>query len=296
VALVDVVIVSYNSRDRLRDSVEPLLPLPDVHVIVVDNASPDNSLEVLEGLAVECVSNPRNGGFAYGCNAGWRRGSAPYVLLLNPDAVIDQDSIARLVAVLEQDAMAGAAVPMIRHEDGSLDHSLRRFPRLRSTYAQAMFLHRLWPGAAWTDEVVRRTEVYTEPASPEWASGACILIRRSSLEALDGLDEGFFLYCEDIDLAYRLHERGERVAYQPAAVVTHVGGTSTPAGWMLPLLAASRVRFARKHRGPLTATLERAGIALGAATHIVVSRGGAVRRRGHVAALRVAILGRSTAV
>src|SRR4249919_1005612 len=100
-AQVDVVVVSYNSRERLRACVEPLLELDGVHVIVVDNASQDASLEAVRDLDVTAIQLPVNGGFARGVNAGWRAGSAPYVLLLNPDARVDGASLEALVAEAE---------------------------------------------------------------------------------------------------------------------------------------------------------------------------------------------------
>ena len=96
------------------------------------------------------------------------------------------------------------------HDDGSLDFSQRLFPRLRSTYAQALFLHRVFPRATWTDELVRDEDAYARRGSPDWVSGACILVRRDALVELGGLDEGFFMYCEDIDLCRRLQVVGLR--------------------------------------------------------------------------------------
>src|SRR3712207_5585245 len=163
---VDVVVVSYNSRAQLRRCVEPLLG--EANVIVVDNASPDRSLEAVADLPVRAPQLATKDGFGAGCNAGWRAGSAPYVLFLNPDATIDGDSLRRLVRIVEEDEGAGGAAPRILNSDGTLDFSLRRFPRLRSTYAQALFLHRLFPRASWTDEVVRDSEAYASPAWPDW--------------------------------------------------------------------------------------------------------------------------------
>jgi N-acetylglucosaminyl-diphospho-decaprenol L-rhamnosyltransferase len=287
--VVDVVIVSYNSRDRLRACVEPLLAAPSTNVIVVDNASPDASLGAVRDLPVTAIQLPYNGGFAHGVNAGWRAGSSPYVLLLNPDARIDGPSIEALVLALEEDPRLGAAAPRIVDEDGSLDYSQRRFPRLRSTYARAFFLHRLFPSAPWTDELVRDEEAYARRGSPDWVSGACVLLRRKALEELDGLDEGFFMYGEDIDLCRRLRAAGFELLYEPAALVHHEGGASAPRAHLLPVLAASRIRYATKHRSRAGALLERIGVALEAATHVAVARGGIAARAGHARALRLAV-------
>jgi N-acetylglucosaminyl-diphospho-decaprenol L-rhamnosyltransferase len=286
---VDAVIVSYNSRGRLRRCVEPLAAAPDVHVFVVDNSSSDGSLDTVADLPVERIAQTTNLGFAHGVNAGWRRGDSPYVLLLNPDARIEGPSLRALVRVLEREPGAGIVAPRIVGEDGRLDHSQRRFPRLRSTYAQALFLHRLLPQAAWTDEVIRNPRAYIVPRRPEWASGACLLVRRTTLEALDGLDERFFLYCEDKDLARRALTLGQHVVYEPAAIAVHAGGASTPGGGLQSVLTASRIAYARKHRGPVAARLERVGIGLGALSHMAVPFGSRARRRGYGAALAVAL-------
>lgn len=286
--LADVVIVSYNSRDHLRAAVEPLTAVPDLRVIVVDNDSADGSVESVSDLPLTIVGSGTNGGFAHGCNLGWRTGEAPFVLFLNPDAAIDPESVLRLVRVVEEPGV-GAAAPKIVRPDGELHFSQRRFPRLRSLYAQALFLHRLFPRADWSDEVIRTQEAYAAPGSPDWVSGACVMVKRSALEELDGLDEGFFMYWEDTDLCRRLRTLGFGVRYEPDAVAVHVGGASGARSELVPVLAASRIRYSKKHRTRLGVMAERVGIALGALTHMVVARGGLDMRAGHARALRQAV-------
>jgi N-acetylglucosaminyl-diphospho-decaprenol L-rhamnosyltransferase len=288
-SLVDVVVVSYNSRARLRSCVGHLVNEQDLGVIVVDNASPDRSLDAVSDLPLTAVALPGNDGFAHGCNAGIAAGSAPYVLLLNPDAHIRPETVRQLVDAMARDERIGAAAPRIVGEDGSLELSLRRFPRLRSTYAQAFFLHRVFPRAEWVDELERDTAAYERAGSPEWVSGACVLLRRSAVETIGGLDDGFFMYCEDIDLCRRLRDAGYDIRFVPQAVVTHEGGASAPRASLLHVLAASRVRYAHKHRGWAGAALERFGVGLGALTHALVARGGRAVRAGHMRALRQAM-------
>jgi N-acetylglucosaminyl-diphospho-decaprenol L-rhamnosyltransferase len=287
----DVVVVSHNSREELRSCLAPFAAMPDVQLIVVDNASSDGSLESVADLPIVGLRQPTNAGFAHGVNAGWRRGTSPYVLLLNPDAIVDPDSLARLAAVLDEEPKVGAVAPRIVDETGALDHSLRRFPRVRSTFAQALFLHRLAPRASWSDELIRDECDYEQPSSPDWVSGACVLLRRSALEQIDGLDDGFFMYAEDIDLCRRLRTADYDIRYEPEAVVTHRGGASAPRASLLPILAASKLRYARKHRGRSGAALERVGLALAAGLRVVVARDPAIRR-GHRTSLRHLLLGR----
>jgi GT2 family glycosyltransferase len=291
-AAVDVVIVSHNSAPHLRASVEPLAQRDGLNVTVVDNGSSDGSLGVIGDLPVRTIAQ-ENVGFAAGCNAGWRAGSAPYVLFLNPDAHIDASGVETLVDVLENQSEAAIAAPRIVGDDGVLNFSLRRFPRLRSTYAQALYLHRLAPTASWADEIVRAEGAYERPGVHEWVSGACLLVRRSVLERLNGWDAGFFLYCEDIDLCRRVYDAGLEVRFDPRATVVHEGGGSAPRSAMLPYLAESRVRYARLHRSRAGAIAERLGIAFEAATHMLLSRGGGSARAGHARSLFVALLPRT---
>jgi N-acetylglucosaminyl-diphospho-decaprenol L-rhamnosyltransferase len=286
---VDVVVVSYNSEEHLRRCVQPLAWLAGVTVIVVDSASSDGSVERVADLPVTRIPLTENRGFAHGCNVGWRAGEAEFVLFLNPDATIDEESLRRLLRGAVEDEQVGLVAPRIVKPDGALDYSLRRFPRLRSTYAVALFLHRLFPRATWSDELVRDPAAYRSSSKPEWVSGACMLVRRALLEQLEGLDEGFFLYSEDIDLCRRIRDAGCEVVFEPAAVAVHYGGASAPRASLLPILARSRVRYARKHEPPTSAFLEQLGVALGELTRSLVSRGGAAARRGHIRAAAAAL-------
>ena len=287
-APVDVVVVSFNSRETLRDCVEPLCAEAGITVIVVDNASSDGSVDSITDLPALVVRRSVNGGFASGCNAGWRTGTAPYVLLLNPDARIGPKGIRALARALEDDPGAGIVAPRIVTSTGSVDFSQRRHPRARSTFARALFLHRLSPRSAWADELVRDEEQYRRPGTAEWVSGACLLVRRAILEQLGGLDETFFMYSEDADLCRRTWNAGYSVRFEPAVTCVHEGGASASRGRLLPVLAASRIDYARRHGTRVGSLLERGGIALGAATHLLAPRGGDVRA-GHARTLRVVV-------
>ena len=285
---VDVVVVTYKSSETVADAIGPLTGLDWVNVIAVDNASGDGTVDLLRSLPIETLALDENGGFAHGCNAGWRAGSSPYVLFLNPDAQIQPDALEKLVEELGRDERIGAVAPRIEEPDGSLDYSLRRFPRLRSGFAQALFLHRIFPDASWVDEVIRDRAVYEHAHPVEWVSGACFGARRSVLEEIDGMDESFFHYSEDVDLCARVWEAGYEVRYVPDALALHEGGASAPRTRLLPILAASRIRYSAKHDSAPVALAVRASIALGAATHVLLARSTAARK-GHLKALGVAL-------
>ena len=283
-ALIDVVVVSHDSDAELRGCVAPLSKLADVRVLVVDSASADPSLPSLAGLDVEVIRLRENRGFSAGCNAGWSAGSAPYVLFLNPDARADGACLRALVRSLEEDPHAGLAGPTITGRDG-IELSQGRFPSLRRTFARVFFLHHLLPRASWTDIFVREEKAYASMGSPDWLTGACMLVRRTVLEEVGGFDERFFLYCEDVDLCRRLRDVGWSVRYEPEATAVHERRSWDVRADRLPLLADARIVYARKHDNRLTAALQAVGIRAEALTRLVVSRGGWPTRRGHLRSL-----------
>jgi N-acetylglucosaminyl-diphospho-decaprenol L-rhamnosyltransferase len=286
---IDVVVVSYNSRDTLRACLEPLAGLDGISVIVVDNASADHSLETIADLPVRTVASEQNRGFAAGCNLGLAAGNAPFVLFLNPDAYIGEEAMRRLAAVLVAESNVGIVGPRTVAGDGALVPSMRRYQRVASVWAGAFFVHRFVKSAAWANEIVTSADVYEHAAYPEWLSGGCFLVRRPVIESVGGFDEGFFLYNEDMDLCARVRAAGYKVRYEPTALVRHEGGRSAPRTGLFAVLARSRMRFARQHAGLLSVHAQRLGLAVGALTHAVVNAARPAHRRGHVAALRVIV-------
>lgn len=286
---VDVVVVAYNSRDTLRACVEPLTRLSWVNVIVVDNACPEESSRAVEDLRVVIIRSRRNGGFAYGCNLGMAKGCAEFVLLLNPDARIDAASLAVLAETLRGDQCLAGVGPRVVDADGTVAFTQRRFPRLRSTYAQGLFLHRVAPLGGWTDDAIRDHGAYERRGTPDWVSGCCVLLRREAVASVGRFDEGFFLYAEETDLFRRLANAGWRTGFEPRATARHDGQGSADPNATEPLRAASRVRYARKHHGWAIAALEGTGLALGALMHAAIWVHRPARARGFLLAARAAV-------
>jgi N-acetylglucosaminyl-diphospho-decaprenol L-rhamnosyltransferase len=256
---LDVVVVAYRSGAHLRRCVEPLCAQPGISVYVVDNACPDASSETVADLALTTVMMRRNAGFGAGCNAGARLGSAPAVLFLNPDARVEPGDALLLAERLRDDPSIGAVGPRLVDEDGRLHLSVRRFPRLRSAFGEALFLHHALPHAQWTTELVNRPAA----GEAEWLSGAALCVRRAALEEIGGFDERFFLYSEDTDLCARLRHAGCRIVYDPAPTATHVGGQSAPPPLQERRKIVARLLYARLHES----RLRRAGFRLAYTMH-----------------------------
>lgn len=265
-AAIDVVIVSYRCADLLRECLRSLrCPQTNRHslsVYVVDNASGDGTAAVVsEFPAVELIANSTNRGFAAASNEGIRAGGSPLVLILNPDARIDEDTLDPLLAVLEASPRTAAVGPRLIRPDGSLDHAAKRsFPSVSGSLAYFTGLERLVPAAR------RYTAPQVDRGPVDAINGAFMLLRRSALEEVGLFDEGYWMYMEDLDLCYRLSRRGWSVWYEPGATAWHVKGGSAGAVRSPRLNAAfhyGMYRFYRKFRAP-----ERS-----AATNLVVYAG-----------------------
>jgi N-acetylglucosaminyl-diphospho-decaprenol L-rhamnosyltransferase len=221
---VDVVIVTARgSWELVDDCLRSLRAHPPANAIlsvrVVDNNSADGTVERLRhaypGVTVDDLETNR--GFAYGSNYGIRRTEAPYVLLLNPDTVVQDRSLEPLIAALDEHPLAAVVGPRLVGLDGTPDHNAKRtFPT--PTAAMRHFLG-----------IDRRSGGYGYSAISESGagrvdavSGSCMLVRRSAITEVGVLDEGYFMYGEDLDWCRRFGQAGWEVRYVGSATVVHV--------------------------------------------------------------------------
>jgi GT2 family glycosyltransferase len=292
-AAIDVVVVTYNSADHVRTCVEQLCADPAIAVTVVDNSSDDGTLETVADLPLSVVARDDNHGFGFACNVGWRSSSARHVVFLNPDSEADARSIRALADRLDGDRRIGALGPRIVDERGRLQLSQRRFPSLLTSLAAAFFVPRVRPTTRFSLDIAGLA-AYEEAGSPDWISGACLAVPRDVLEAVGGFDERFFMYYEDMDLCRRIRDIGYDVRYDPTIRVMHVGGASAPRAGLIPVMAKSRLLYARKHGGRKGELSERLAAALHALTHLLLTTQGREGRRGYLQALALCVDGRST--
>ena len=259
--IVDAVVVTHNSRDVIEPTLLSLVVAAsgmNVRVTVVDNLSTDGTPRYVERRCpwVHVTRESTNAGFAAGCNVGIAHGASPYVLLLNPDCELTPSALQDLLKYLEVHPRAAAVGPLQVDERGRALPSFQPYPSVGGEFVRTF--QRL---AA----LVGRPRVrYSAPVSGrvDWISGACMLVRRTALETVGPLDEGFFLYFEETDWCRRAHALGLEVHGEPGARVRHVGGTSVArssvgAGERRAhgIFAASRRRYFRKHHGRFAAVL-----------------------------------------
>jgi GT2 family glycosyltransferase len=249
-----IVIVNYRTDQLLIGclaSLEKASAGLETEVVVVDNS---RSLAAA-GFAgrfpgVTLLESRENVGFARACNEGIRRARGRHVLLLNPDTVVHEGAIAALVRYLDAHPDVGVVGARLLDPDGSLQYSCRRFPGyLTIFFGRYALLTRLLPGNAASRDYLYLDWDHRTPREVDWVSGACLMARREALTAVGGLDDGYFLFVEDMDLCRRIRDAGWRVAYVPDAVVTHRVGISR--GPVPPRIIWARhramLRYVRKH-------------------------------------------------
>ena len=248
---VGVVIVTYNSAghiDQLTATLcSALAELPH-RVVVVDNASSDDTVDRVRRAGLDLVEMGHNAGYSAGINAGLTAlAGTKAVLILNPDVAIDRQAVTEMLAELA-DPSVGVAVPQTRHFDGTLSYNQRRDPTLLralgSTFLGANRASR-WPRLS--EEVADRDD-YVQPTDIDWGVGAAMLVSRACLDAVGPWDESFFLYSEEIDFCQRVRRQGLRVRYTPRAVVYHEGGGGVHNRRLRSMMWVNKVRlYARQH-------------------------------------------------
>jgi hypothetical protein len=283
---VTAVIPSWNSLEFLPRCIESLRGQgPGLELLVVDNGSGDGSVEYLRREGIPHVALPRNAGFAPAVNLGAARATAPAILVLNADTVLEPGCVAALVEALNGDPALGGAQPRI------LQLGEGAGPGSGATVYSA--------GQALTRDGRAIEEGAGEPQRPRHLApreafgvcGAACLLRRELFADLGGYDERYFAFYEDVDLNVRARIAGWRFAYVPEAVVWHVGNAAWSAGFSRP--AADNARLVARNRlatqvkfMPLASVPRIAAVEAGALARAARQRRFLATLRGKLSALR----------
>ena len=259
---VSIVIVSYNVATVLEECLASIRKETTVpcEILVVDNASSDRSAAIVQERYPEAtlIRNRVNAGFARANNQAIREARGRYLLLLNPDTLVLDGAVDRLVRFMDLHPDAGACGPRNLNPDGTLQHNCHCFPSLFLRLVEHLQLQRLYPHnrvcgrehlTYWDFESVR---------SVDWITGCSLMIRREALHSVGLLDENYFMYSEEMDFCYRLKKAGWKVLFNPDASIVHYGGQSALqqaqervfARSIVTNLFQSRYYFFRKNYGP----------------------------------------------
>lgn len=237
---IAIVIVNFRTPqlvlECLKSIVDELDDLPEPQVYVVDNNSGDNSIELISSAItkyqwhnwVSVIASNHNGGFSAGNNlaikAAFAQADVPeYVYLLNPDTLIHPGAISSLLQFMHKNNV-GICGGAILGEDGSQQISARRFPSIWSELDSGARLGLL--SKALSQHIVAMPPE-TRAHSCDWVSGASMLIHRSVIESIGLMDEGYFLYFEEMDYCFHAKQKGFEVWHVPDSVITHIEGAAT---------------------------------------------------------------------
>jgi GT2 family glycosyltransferase len=252
---LSIIIVNWNTCDLLAQCLESVLdemhrlPGLEIETLVVDNASTDHSISMLQEQFpwVRLIENQENVGFAAANNQAIQQSTGRYVLLLNPDTEVEPGALAALISFLDTHPQAGATGAQLLNPDGTLQTSCYPFPTLTGELWRLLHLDALCPFgvyhmADWDMGLPREVEVI---------QGAALMLRREALDQVGFLDDQYFMYTEEVDLCYRLKKGGWSLYWVPQAKVVHYGGQSTNqvAAKMFLCLYESKLIFMRKHYG-----------------------------------------------
>ena len=230
---VDIIIVNYNSTDHLLKCLASLYNASrgmTIHVWVQDNASRDNVDRVKDLFPdVHLTKNDSNLGFARAINRSLPHGSAPYILILNPDTIVDSGFFEPVLEYMNTCRQVGVLGPRVFDTDRTVQGSARSFPTLLTAlFGRKSILTRLFPDNPITREnlLTTKSDGFT-PMPVDWVSGACMLVRRETVEHVGPMDDRFFMYWEDADWCRRICLNGWQVVYFPGSSVVHFAGVSS---------------------------------------------------------------------
>jgi len=252
---LSIIIVSWNVKDELIECLKSARSFPPhcrSEVIVVDNASSDGTAEELEtGFSeVKLIRNEQNMGFAAACNQGVAEAKGAYLFFLNPDTRLLPETLDKLIDLMEQNPDIGIAGPKLLYPDGSIQPSVRRFPSMRGVLYRYTALKYLGLFKSHFNYWMAKDFDYNQQGEVGQLMGAALMVRSSVFESVQGFDERFFMYYEEVDLCYRIKKENYSVTYFPSSQIVHSGGKSAEQiqAKVLYMKLESMLRFFRKHQ------------------------------------------------
>ncbi len=223
---ISVLIVNYNTEKLLNDCLRSVSETAGgirYEIILVDNASSDNSVEMAKALypGIQVIRNERNRGFGAAVNQGLEVMKGRYALLLNTDAVLTQGALQKLLRFMESCPDAAMACGQLRNPDGSKQNSIGHFPSLITLLTNTPLLEYLLP-----DKYPGKRYDFKEPVEIDSGIGACLIVRKKAIDEVGRLDERFFFFFEETDWARSMRLAGWKIYFVPDAEIYHLQGQS----------------------------------------------------------------------
>ena len=273
---ISIIIVSWNVADVLTDCIDSILEspvainkpngdLPVVEIIVVDSASSDDTVAMIRDRypQVRLFAEDDNVGFVRGNNIGFAVAQGRYHFLLNPDTVLHDDAINKMVAYLDTNPEVGIVGPHTLNTDGTHQSTRRRFPSVPLAFFESTWLEKHAPNGM-IDSFHVRDMLNDKTFDVDWLQGSALMARAEIYETIGGLDPLFFMYFEEVDWCKRAKDAGWRVVYLGDTFITHHGGKSSGQVYTFQQqnFQTSKLLYYRKHYGRPLAEILRVYLAL----------------------------------
>ncbi len=226
--MVSIILVSYNTSELTRLAIETLqrsVCTPELQIIVIDNASRDDSVQMLRTHfpQITLITNNQNVGFGRANNQALPLLKGEYVLLLNTDAFVAPDTIEKTVDFMQKHPQVGILGVKLIGRDKSLQPSCRYFPNILNLFLQRAELNRWFPMVRYVDDMAWD---HTTERQCDWVPGCYYLLRKQVIEDIGLFDPRYFLYYEEVDHCWAAKRAGWQVMYFPGCEVVHIGGES----------------------------------------------------------------------
>ncbi len=233
---ISIVIVSWNVEELLLNFIKSIFNNTkdiDFEIIVVDNASKDWTVDKIKWEFAREIKNgnlkilaqQENLGFAKANNLGWKAAKGKYIWFLNPDMKFIDDSIGKMINYIKQDQNIGALGSTLLYPDKSIQPTVKNFPKISDQILILLKLHHFIKTKSLKKYLAKNFD-YTQTQEVDQLMGACILTRKNILEKINGWDEDYWLWWEDVDICKRIKKQGYKIVYSPISQIIHYEGKS----------------------------------------------------------------------
>lgn len=226
---IDIVVINWNSGYKTLNAIKPYMgycsEIISCNVIVVDNASLDDSVKILKDQVNSLIENTSNLGFAKACNQAIKGSVADYILLLNPDTYSEPKVLETLVLILEHNSSIAIAGPQQRDNDNKILYSCGRFPTFTTSLFELTGLSKLFPGIFIPVPIMTDWD-HSYDKMVDHVIGSYMLIKKQVVDEIGFMDESYFLYLEDMDFSKRIKDAGYLIHFTVKESIIHEGGGS----------------------------------------------------------------------
>lgn len=283
---LSIVIVSFNTKKLTKECIESVVKNTkgiSYEFLVIDNNSTDDSVNMLKSLSqklsLTLIENSKNLGFGAANNQGMKKAKGRYILLLNSDTYVKDNSLGEMVKWMDENPKVGISSSALKNKDGSLQGTGGYFPSLFKVFAWMFFLedipvlskiikpyHPMHPNSPF----YKGEEFFKKPEMRDWLTGAYLLIRKKVVDDIGYFDEDYFMYVEEVDYAHRAKEKGWQVWFLPKWSITHYGGASGTSGFAVLSEYKSLKIFYKKHYPKWQGLVLRLFLKLGAILRMII--------------------------